>query len=82
MKLNGQRMCVFLTFGLVVSSALRDLELTTPVPAIRFLRLRSSRAQVRQRVADSGAVGDWESHLGLNSSVRTPGDAVLVTLNW
>ncbi len=28
--------------------------------------LRASRAQLRQRVAEAGALGDWASHLGLN----------------
>jgi hypothetical protein len=35
--------------------------------------LRASRAQLRQRVAEAGALGDWASHLGLNSSVRSSG---------
>jgi hypothetical protein len=33
--------------------------------------LSASRAQFRQRVAEGGALGDWASHLGLNSRVRS-----------
>jgi hypothetical protein len=45
--------------------------------------LSASRAQFRQRVAEQGALGDWASHLGLNSRMRSSGcPAVVVSEGW
>lgn len=41
--------------------------------------LRATMAQVRQRAAPTGAVGDWMSHLGLNWMIFSPGAPGLVS---